>query len=146
MTSLPPLPEGLVAFVKRDCPTCLLVEPVLLQLAKQAPLTVFSQDDPEFPDGVDSVDDSSLEKSWHHQIDTVPTLLRVKDGVEVERRLGWHREEWQATSGIDGLGPGLPDWRPGCGSLSVDPNLTSELAVRFGASTLRSRRVELAEA
>lgn len=146
MTSLPPLPEGLVAFVKRDCPTCLLVEPVLVQLAKQAPLTVFSQDDPEFPDGVDSVDDSSLEKSWHHQIDTVPTLLRVKDGVEVERRLGWHREEWQATSGIDGLGPGLPDWRPGCGSLSVDPNLTSELAVRFGASTLRSRRVELAEA
>ena len=25
----PPLPEGLVAFVKRDCPTCGLVVPIL---------------------------------------------------------------------------------------------------------------------
>ncbi len=48
----PPLPEGLVAVVKRDCPTCVLVAPVLEQLsAGDQPLTVYSQDDPSFPEG-----------------------------------------------------------------------------------------------
>jgi hypothetical protein len=141
----PPLPDGLVAFVKRDCPTCGLVAPVLAQLAKETRLTVYTQDDPAFPEGVDPQDDTSLARSWHHRIEAVPTLLRVEGGVERERRLGWHRGEWEATSGVTDLGPGLPEFRPGCGSLSVDPVLAPELAVRFGASVLRSRRVELAE-
>jgi len=72
--------------------------------------------------------------------------IRIENGAEVERRLGWQREEWEATSGIDGLGPGLPDWRPGCGSLSVDPARVSDLAVRFGGEVLRARRIELADA
>jgi hypothetical protein len=42
------------------------------------------------------------------------------------------------------LGEGLPEYRPGCGSLSVDPDRADDLAVRFGGSVLRSRRVELA--
>jgi hypothetical protein len=140
----PPLPEGLVAFVKRDCPTCQLVAPVLAELAKHAQLTVYSQDDPSFPPGVAAVDDRSLEKSWHHGIEAVPTLIRVSGGVESSRALGWHREEWQALTGLPELGRGLPDWRPGCGSRSVDPDLAPELAVRFGAGKLRARRVELA--
>ena len=47
----PPLPDGLVAFVKRACPTCEVVAPVLAQLAREAslPLTVYTQDDPAFP-------------------------------------------------------------------------------------------------
>ncbi|MGI9432091.1 MAG: thioredoxin family protein [Myxococcota bacterium] len=140
----PELPDGLVAFVKRDCPTCQLVAPVLSQLAKEADLTVYSQDDPRFPEGVEPVDDTALERSWHHGIDTVPTLLRVEGGAEAERALGWHRGEWEALSGVAGLGTGLPELRPGCGSLSVDPALAPELAVRFGGSRLRARRVELA--
>ncbi len=36
--------------------------------------------------------------------------------------------------------------RPGCGSLSVDPDLVDELRVRFGASVLGSRRVDVADA
>ena len=49
----PPLPDGLVAFVKRDCPTCVVVAPVLAQIsaAPGVALTVFTQDDPEFPEG-----------------------------------------------------------------------------------------------
>jgi len=40
----------LVAIVKRDCPTCRLVAPVLAELADGAlPLTVYSQDDPRSP-------------------------------------------------------------------------------------------------
>jgi hypothetical protein len=46
----PRLPEGLVAVVKRDCATCGLVVPVLGELAAGGrALTVFTQDDPEFP-------------------------------------------------------------------------------------------------
>ena len=43
-------------------------------------------------------------------------------------------------------GEGLPDYRPGCGSRSVDPNLAPELAIRFGAAdALQSRPVSLGE-
>ena len=34
MAARPPLPEGLVVFVKRECPTCELVVPVLAALRK----------------------------------------------------------------------------------------------------------------
>jgi hypothetical protein len=49
---------------------------------------VFSQDDPAFPPGVPVVDDRELEVSWRLQVQTVPTLLRVRDGGEVERTEG----------------------------------------------------------
>ena len=143
--SPPPLPDGLVAVVKRDCPTCELVAPVLGDLHERAGLTVFTQDDPEFPVDAEWVrHDGDLAVSWHHDIDTVPTLLRVAEGVEDQRTVGWSRAEWERLAELGGLGEGLPDWRPGCGSLSVDPAHADELAVRFSGSGLRSRRVELA--
>src|SRR5881396_269418 len=144
VSAAPPLPPGLVAFVKRECPTCQLVAPVLARLAGETELTVFTQDDPVFPGGTHIVDDRSLEYSWHHAIETVPTLLRVRDGEIVGRAIGWQRDEWEALTGIAGLGTELPAWRPGCGSLSVDPDRQAELLVRFAGSRLRARRVELA--
>lgn len=145
-TVAPPLPDGLVAVVKRECATCVLVTPVLAQLASapSVTLSVFTQDDPDFPDGISSMHDDDLALSWHHDIETVPTLLRVEGGREVGRIVGWSRPEWEAFTGVADLGPGLPEWRPGCGSLSVDPNLADDLRVRFTGSTLRGRRVELA--
>ncbi len=140
-----PLRNGIVAFVKRDCPTCETVAPVLRELAKQVDLSVYTQDDLAFPEGVESIDDRELEMSWHWDIEAVPTLIRVEDGEERERALGWQREEWQQLTGVEGLGAGLPDWRPGCGSLSVAPDRVDDLRVRFGGGVLRSRRVELAE-
>ena len=144
MADAPPLPSGLVAFVKRDCPTCELVAPVLARLARETTLTVFSQDDPSFPPDVRVVDDRSLEASWHHRIETVPTLLRVENGEVRGEAVGWNRPEWEALTGLRGLGPDLPENRPGCGSRSVDPDLESELLVRFTGSKLCSRRIELA--
>ncbi len=138
------MPSGVVAFVKRDCPTCDLVAPVLAALNGKVPLTVYTQDDPEFPKGVDAIDDTDLSVSWHYDIEAVPTLLRVQSGEEVERVLGWHREEWEALTGVEGLGADLPDWRPGCGSLSVDPSRAHELNVRFTGSKLNARRIEIA--
>jgi hypothetical protein len=145
-TDRPPLPGDFVAFVKRDCPTCLLVEPVLAELAAARVLTVFSQDDPDFPSGPDTRDDTSLEQSWQHEIEAVPTLLRTDGaGREEARAIGWHRGEWEALTGMTGLGADLPDQRMACGSLSVSPDLAPELAFRFGhrGPELASRVIEL---
>ena len=73
-----PLPEGIVAVVKADCPTCRLVTPVLAELREAGVgLTVYTQDDPAFPPGLDAVDDTELDVSVALDLDTVPTLIRV---------------------------------------------------------------------
>ena len=62
-----------VVVAKRDCPTCDLVQPVLREIAASgAELTVYTQDDPAFPEGLAPVDDRSLEQSWR---------LRYRDGA-----------------------------------------------------------------
>jgi hypothetical protein len=141
----PTLPSGLVAIVKRECPTCEVVAPVLREIAERTALTVYTQDDLSFPEGLTPRDDTGLAVSYHHRVETVPTLIRVEDGAEVDRALGWHRGEWEKLTGIEGLGAGLPEWRPGCGSRSVDPDIAPELAVRFERHRLAARRVELAQ-
>ena len=135
-----------MAVVKRDCPTCELVADVLADLHDRAGLVAITQDDPGFPESADWVHhDSDLSLSWHHGIETVPTLLRIApEGAEVERLEGWSRPEWERFTHMTGLGPDLPDWRPGCGSLSADPARSAELEARFPKSRLRSRRVLLA--
>ena len=141
-----PVADGLVAVVKRDCPTCRLVAPVLAQLkAAGVPLTVYSQDDPAFPEGLAPVDDTALAVSYRLEIEAVPTLLRLEQGRVVDRLAGWSRPDWEALTGIEGLGPGLPDYRPGCGSRSVEPGIAEALAARYGGARLRSRRIPLGE-
>ena len=124
----------------------MVVAPVLAELAGHlgTSLTVYSQDDPAFPEGVAGVvDDRELEVSWHLHLDTVPTLLRMAGGNEVGRIVGWDRRQWEEFTGCDGLGTGLPDFRPGCGSRTVEPGIAEALDVRFRGPSLRSRRVEL---
>ena len=143
----PQLPDGLVAIVKRECATCVMVDPLFANIAASGtPLTVYTQDDPTFPASVSAIHDADLSVSWHYDIETVPTLLRIENGVEVDRTFGWSKDAWQKFTGITDLGADLPVMRPGCGSLSVDPNLEDELRVRFTSSTLHSRHVELASA
>ena len=139
------LPDGLVAVVKRDCPTCVLVAPVLADLAQRADLAVAVQDDPAWPPDVTRLDDTALELSWRLQVQTVPTLVRVVDGVEVERVEGWLRSQWEALTRLSGLGADLPEHRPGCGSKSVEPGVEEELERRYGGRVLASRQVELAD-
>lgn len=140
-----PSSDRLIAFVKRDCPTCVVIVPVLRQIAaERLPLTVYSQDDPAFPgDLPDVVDDRALEQSYRRGVQIVPTLIRVQDGVETGRAIGWVRAEWEKTSGCDGLGPALPSYRPGCGSLTDEPGMAERLAVRFGAVSFLSRAIHL---
>ena len=123
-----PIADGLLAVVKADCPTCQLVGPLLAQMD----VRVVSEDD-----------DAGLATSYELEVETVPTLLVVKGGDEIERLVGRDRASWRRVSGLDGLGDGLPEHRPGCGSRTLDPGVADELAVRFRGSTLRSRRVEV---
>lgn len=141
------LPDGLVVIVKQDCATCRLVEPVLQDLAERddVNLTVYTQDDVAFPAGVTPIDDTELEVSWRLDVETVPTVIRVENGREVERTFGWVRPEWERVTGLPGLGPDLPEFRPGCGSLSVDPDKVDALRVKYEGSLLHARRIELAE-
>ena len=143
----PTLPDGLVIVVKRECETCRMVVPVIEQLINgPLPVTVYVQDDPTFPESLAPIHDVDLSISWHYDIETVPTVLSIENGVEVARTVGWVRDEWLKITGLSSLGVELPDFRPGCGSLSVDPDLVDELRVRFGSSTLTSRRVDVADA
>jgi hypothetical protein len=138
--------EGLVAVVKHDCPTCEAVQPVLAELSGAQPLTVYSQDDPGFPAGLDGVvDDTALEVSYRLRIQTVPTLLRMARGVEIARTEGWSRPAWEKITGCEGLGAGLAEHRPGCGSRTLEPGIADELRVRHEGWRLRSRRVEFSD-
>jgi hypothetical protein len=138
------LPDGLVAVVKRDCPTCVLIEPVLRQLAAGAVrLHVYSQDDPSFPTSVSGVrDDRELEVSYRLGVQIVPTLVHVQDGKETGRALGWNRKEWETLTGVPGLGRDLPENRPGCGSRTEEPGMLYRLKARYDDTGLASRRIE----
>jgi hypothetical protein len=136
--------EGLVVVVKEDCPTCTALEGVYAQLEGAGILACYTQDNPAFPASVSGpVHDTEFEHSYRLGIETVPTLLRFVDGKEVGRAIGWHREEWQALSGVNKLDEQLPASQPGCGALNVQPGMPEMLAVRFGDIDLRARRIEV---
>mgnify|MGYP001173099567 FL=1 len=145
--SQPELADGFVVFVKRDCPTCELIIPVLEQLCESKILrTIFTQDDASFPELPITSDDTSLEVSFSHRIETVPTLLKIQDGIELDRTVGWSQDTWKAFLDIEDLGPeNIRSYSPGCGSLSVDPDLQGMLQKKYG-SGLVSREVTFASA
>ena len=135
------LPDGLVAVVKEECPTCHLVAPVLARLASNRGVAVYSQDDPAFPAGTAPRDDTALEASFRLGVEIVPTLVRIEGGRETARAVGWNRDEWRALTGIADLGADLPENRPGCGSRTVEPGMASRLKVRFGETGLAAREL-----
>ena len=116
----------ITAVVKKDCPTCQLVGPVLDDLAARRDLRIVSEDT-----------DDGLAESYRLGIETVPTLINDAG----ERIVGWSREQWEKFIGEGGLGEGLPDYRPGCGAKAVEPDVVA----RFVGATLASRRVELSD-
>lgn len=134
--------DGLLFFVKRDCPTCALVAPLLADLERSGtPLLVCSQDDPRFPEGMRQVrDDTELEWSYRYGVEIVPTLIRLEGGAETARTFGWDRAEWSRVLGRE-VGSHLPALRPGCGSLSVGPGVSEALQARYGETGLAARRI-----
>ncbi len=134
--------------VKKDCPTCALIEPVISHLAEiyGSDLQIYTQDDPSFPEGIAGViDDSQLEFSYRNNIEVVPTLINLVENKERSRIYGWDRKQWQDLTGRDEVGEGLVDFKPGCGSKTQDPGMDEILALKYGASILQARELSLAE-
>jgi hypothetical protein len=135
--------DGLVAVVKRDCPTCVLTAEVLAALPG---VTVYTQDDPDFPEAVASrAYDADLDISHRLKVEIVPTLIRFAGGQEQDRTYGWDRAEWERVSGQSGLGAGLPAMRPGCGAKNVEPGILERLKVRHGETGIAARRIALGD-
>lgn len=136
-----------LAVVKQDCPTCVFAMPVLRQIEQfitrcGGTLEVHVQDDVSFATGFSrACDDTALATSYRYNIDTVPTLIRLRDGQEDARVVGWRRAEWQAITGMPEVGEGLPEYRPGCGSKTMDPGMAARLKVKYGNTGLASRRI-----
>ncbi len=109
------LTDGLVAFVKRACPTCALIEPQMREAATaRADFQVVTQDHAAFPVGVtNKLHDTELDHSYLNNIEATPTLIRFVAGREVERVVGWDRAGWQRLTGIATIGASLPPLQPG---------------------------------
>ncbi len=136
--------DGLVAVVKRDCPTCVLTAPVLAELSRRGSLVVFTQDDPAFPADVSSrIDDTGLDVSHRLKVEIVPTLIRMEGGREAARIYGWDRAAWERVALAEGIGDGLPSFRPGCGAKNIEPGVLERLKIRFGETGIVARRIEI---
>ena len=116
--------DGLIAVVKRDCPTCGTgPRPCGAELAAAlGGLTVYTQDDPAFPDEVAGrIDDTALNVSHVLNVEIVPTLIRRVDGSEADRTYGWDRANGNGSAAFRASAPALPAFRPGCGALNIQP-------------------------
>ena len=142
--SVPTLDDGLLVVVKHECQTCVEIVPALEQLAGARDLTIASQDDPDFPEGLNVLDDSDLSLSWELQTEVTPTLYSVQGGKAELLTMGWRRSDWRDLTGLADLGEELPEHRPGCGSRIFEPGIHERLAAQHAdGPQLGSRRVEL---
>ncbi|MBT3765496.1 MAG: thioredoxin family protein, partial [Rhodospirillales bacterium] len=137
--------DGLHLVVKKDCPTCTLIEPIIRDMAAVGEsLSIYVQDDLSFLGDLPiTEDDTTLEQSYHLDIETVPTMIRMEDGIEVERIVGWSQEDWQTFTGIDDIGKQLVPFQPGCGALNVSPGAEELLQAKFGRVPMKSRTIEV---
>ena len=75
----------------------------------------------------------------------MPTLIRLSGDTEQARTYGWHRAEWESVSGVSGLGAELPESKPGCGAINVEPAVLDQLKIRFEETGIESRRIEIGD-
>ena len=134
-------------FVKKSCPTCELIEPVVKKLSELLGnrLSIYVQDDMSFLKEIEQrCNDIGLEQSYRQKVEIVPTLIRHDE--KEQRIVGWDKQQWQEFTGISELGAQLIDFKPGCGSLTEEPGMAEVLAARFSSQKLKARRIQLAEA
>ncbi len=131
-------------FVKSECETCQLIEPVIGEAIDAGKaITILVQDDPEFLGAHSPTDDTSLEQSYRWDVETTPTLIAIDNDKEVGRVDGWDRTGWREMLGLPTLAEDLPLFRPGCGSNSREPGVYENLVATYGDSGLSARVVQL---
>jgi len=143
------VPE-LVALVKHDCPVCDQVLPAL----DAADIRVLSQSGAQDTEaqaarlGLRAVPelDLDLELSARLDPDAVPTLVLLDGADERGRVEGLDRQgmlDLAARAGVELNLDGLPEIRPGCASLTRDPEVAARLAARRARAEGRIRSREL---
>jgi hypothetical protein len=143
------VPE-LVALVKHDCPVCDQVLPAL----DAAGVRVLSQSSAHETEAqaqrlrLSAVPelDLDLELSARLDPDAVPTLVLLDGADERGRVEGLDRDamlDLAAQAGVELDLDGLPAMRPGCASLTRDPEVAARLAARRARAEGRIRSREL---
>ena len=147
----------LLALVKHDCPVCDQVLPVLdAAAAAGAPVRVRSQSGAGETAaqaarlGLSAVPalDEDLALSERFDPDAVPAVLLLDAGEEQDRVEGIQRArlaELAARAGVALDLDALPEHRPGCASLTRDPQVAASLAARAARreGRIRSRTIEI---
>ncbi len=157
----------LLCFLKDDCPTCQIALPILdafhRAYGEHIDIIAIDQSDPS--DGgvyvdqktdITILDDSRCKTAFDYDIETVPTLIfSGEQGIVETSVIGFVKQEWQSLE--ERLGSAsqrapaevhwsdLPDWRPGCGSKSLDPAINDRLRAEAEGSPIRSRKIEVAK-
>ncbi|HCD27104.1 MAG TPA: thiol-disulfide oxidoreductase [Gammaproteobacteria bacterium] len=158
---------SVLCFIKEDCPTCIAVLPVLSalhnSLAEHIDVYLIGQtadgnqrmtEQYDLPFSL--LDDSTLHVSYASNIEIVPTLMVTEADNQISDALvGFQRDEWQTllqnvAGRLGTAGPTLdwdrlPLWRPGCGSLSVDPTHADRLRAEAEDSPIRARNIEIGQ-
>lgn len=159
---------ALICFVKEDCHTCNLVAPILEAFhqawGETADIWMLGQS----ADGnailkerhgltIPVLDDRACKTSFAWDFEIVPAVhWTTGDGVLKTRLEGFVREEWEGlaaeiaadldTPAADVAWADFPDWRPGCGSKHLDPEIHERLQADASDSPIRARRIEIASA
>ena len=159
---------SLICFVKEDCNTCNLAAPVLeafhqawgdvadiWMLGQTADGNAILKDRHGLT--LPILDDSALRTSLAWGFDIVPAVYWIgADGQQRAPLEGFVRQEWESLAqriAADLAAPpaavnwsDLPDWRPGCGSKHLDPDIHDRLLAEAEGSPIRARRIEIAPA
>lgn len=158
----------LACFVKEDCQTCNVAMPVLAawQRAYGSKIEVLLVGQSKDGNRVladrhgfaaPMLDDSDCLVSYQWGFEIVPAVYWTDAaGVALTRFEGFVRTEWEALDAEISAKAGvpraqidwaaLPEWRPGCGSKHLDPEIHDRLEAEASDSPLRARRIEIASA
>ena len=165
------LPSGrgaLVCFVKEDCDTCNTAAPVLEALhnafGNDIDVVLVGQSgdgNQVYRDrhGLTSplLDDRDCKTSFDWDIEIVPSVFWLEeDGTVKQHFEGFVKSEWVQLAAYIAEETGteaahvdwgaLPDWRPGCGSKHLDPDIFTRLSAAATGSPLHARHIEIASA
>ncbi|MFL5849628.1 MAG: TlpA family protein disulfide reductase [Solirubrobacteraceae bacterium] len=144
-----------IALVKHDCETCATLAPALEAAgAAGAPVRMVSQSSEAETrafaqrvglSAVPEVDDD-LALSERFDPDAVPAVVLLDGGVERDRVEGLHRARLEALFEAAGASlprDGLPEIKPGCASITREPEVAARIAARRARAEGRIRAREL---
>jgi hypothetical protein len=170
--SFPTGRAALVCFLKEDCHTCNLVAPILEAFHRSwgeaADIWVLGQS----AEGnqilkdrhgltLPILDESACRTSFVWDFEIVPAIYWIgADGALRTMLEGFVKAEWTAleaqmatdlATDLNALRGRVdwsqyPDWRPGCGSKHLDPEINDRLQAEADDSPIRARRIEIGEA